>query len=96
MAKTKVPALVLEGHGPPVDFPGIPTPRGGYVPGIPVPLDALNLTEAEAKKIAARSPLELTKVETITNAEAQALVDSGEAQVSDEAIVNKKGVKRDE
>lgn len=64
MAKEKVPAVVLEGGGgPPVVIPGVPSPREGYVPGIPVPLEDLNLSEEDARAICARvGSLKMTSV----------------------------------
>jgi len=54
MAKERGSTLTYEGSGPPVDLPGIPTPRGGYVPGKPVFVDELNLSDEEARALAGR------------------------------------------
>jgi hypothetical protein len=46
-------------EGEPRIVPGVPSPRGGYGPGIVLPLSEAGLTEDEAAKVIAGTGLEI-------------------------------------
>ncbi|MFA5801530.1 MAG: hypothetical protein WC911_03545 [Thermoleophilia bacterium] len=52
-----VPALVVsDSSDEAVTVAGVPSPPGGYKPGVPVPIKKLGLSVSEAKRIAQNHP----------------------------------------